>query len=193
MFADYHPHTRGESPSLSLSAVCVSLNPGTLAGRACVIPRRSRPGPGRGRYQVPRSSHTTHSQHKVYHSSVLARRGGEAEEERARPRRGGSQVRDRGAQWPPVLRSPSAVAARRLRAAAQRVERGTGGAASGRGAILESPVVCPSRAAQPSAEVTSHPPALDGLACDRAIVPRLGGCDTSVSGGASSPSALVAR
>ena len=130
----------GERARLSLSAVCVSLNPGTLAGRACVIPRRSRPGPGRGRYsttyQVPRSSHTTHSQHKVYHSSVLARRGGEAEEERARPRRGGSQVRDRGAQWPPVLRSPSAVAVRRLRAAAQRVERGTGDAASGRGAIL---------------------------------------------------------
>ena len=130
------PPRAGERARLSLSAVCVSLNPGTLAGRACVIPRRSRPGPGRGRYQVPRSSHTTHSQHKVYHSSVLARRGGEAEEERARPRRGGSQVRDRGAQWPPVLRSPSAVAVRRLRAAAQRVERGTGDAASGRGAIL---------------------------------------------------------
>ena len=52
-----------------------------------------------------------------------------------------------------------------------------------RGGILEWPIVCPSRAAQPFAEVTSHPPALDGPACDRAIVPRLGGCDTSVSGG----------
>ena len=136
------PPRAGERARLSLSAVCVSLNPGTLPGRACVIPHRSRPAGARAvpLPGTPRSSHTTHSQHKVYHSSVLARRGGEAEEERARPRRGGSQVRDRGAQWPPVLRSPSAVAARRLRAAAQRVERGTGGAASDEVASWNGPL-----------------------------------------------------
>ena len=138
----YHPHPacRGETRepvSLSLCRVCLSES--GHFGRPSVCnssPLAPGAGAAGGTRSTTRSSHTTHSQHKVYHSSVLARRGGEAEEERARPRRGGSQVRDRGAQWPPVLRSPSAVAVRRLRAAAQRVERGTGGAASGRGAIL---------------------------------------------------------
>ena len=123
--------------SLSLSAMCVSVcvNPGTLPGRACVTPNRLRPAGARA---VPHEAHThPHNTRSIIH--LYSRAGGERQRESALAPGGEVAGSETGAQWPPVLRSPSAL----LRdACAQRrnacVEQGTGGAASGRGAILES-------------------------------------------------------